>query len=219
MRRSSAMWRASISCLAVFLIVTPASARHHHRHGHRHHHTSALETRVPAAETVPERPPGQRIDENKSAATRIPIPPGWTEQSAELSTGGKRLVSPQGRAWVETYSSDVSAEPIPVHMRAFVFKDGETPTFIHGESDRIEVAGIKGDRRFYRKAIVACAGRVWHQIAFEYPVDMSRHIEPLLKSASSAVDASENAGCGNDAEASAPARSGSSATSGSAPAR
>ena len=59
-------------------------------------------------------------------------------------------------------------------MRAVAFGDGETPTFIRGESDRIEVAGIKGDRRYYRKAIVACAGRVWHQIAFEYPVDMGR---------------------------------------------
>jgi len=105
-------------------------------------------------------------------------------------------------------------------MRAVAFGDGETPTFLRGESDRIEVAGIKGDRKFYRKAIVACYGRVWHQIAFEYPVDMSRHIEPLLKSASGAVDASENVGCGNDAEASAPVRSDSSAaTNGSAPAR
>jgi hypothetical protein len=129
-------------------------------------------------------------------------------------------VSPHGRAWVETYSSDVASDPVPDHMRAVAFKDGETPTFIRGESDRIEVAGIKGDRRFYRKAIIACAGRVWHQLASEYPVDMSRHIEPLLKSASGAVDASENVGCGNDAQASAPVRSDSSAgTNGSSPAR
>jgi hypothetical protein len=126
-------------------------------------------------------------------------------------------VSPQRRAWLETYTTEVAAEPIPAHMRAVAFRDGETPTFIRGESDRIEVAGIKGDRRFYRKAVVACAGRAWHQIASEYPLDMSRHIEPLLKSASAAVDGSENLGCGNDAEASAPVGSSSSAvTNGSA---
>ncbi len=129
-------------------------------------------------------------------------------------------MSPQGRAWLETYTSDVAAEPISAHMRVVAFGDGETPTFIRGEGDRIEVAGVKGDRRFYRKAIVACAGRVWHQIALEYPVDMNRSIEPLLKSASGAVDASENIGCGNDAQASAPVRSNSSAaTNGLAPAR
>jgi len=88
-------------------------------------------------------------------------------------------------------------------MRAVAFGEGETPTFIRGESDRIEVAGIKGDRKFYRKAIVACAGRVWHQIAFEYPVDMTRYIEPLMKSASGAVDASVSAGCDSDAKATA----------------
>jgi hypothetical protein len=105
-------------------------------------------------------------------------------------------------------------------MRSVAFGDGETLTFIRGESDRIEVAGVKGERRFYRKAIIACAGRVWHQIALEYPLDMSRHIEPLLKSIPGAVDASENVACGNNTDASSTAASTSSApTTSSAPSR
>ncbi len=188
------MWRPLL-CLALLLIVSPAFARHRHWH---HHHASSLERTPSSPRSLPERQAGQSIDENRpNPATRLAIPPGWTEQSSDSKPGGKRVVSPGGRAWFETYTTDVSAEPIPAHMRSFAFGTNETLTFIRGQSDRIEVAGVKGDRRFYRKAIIACAGRVWHQIAFEYPLDMRQYMQALLQSASSAVDASENVGCEN----------------------
>ncbi len=211
------MWRTIISCSAVFLIVAPASARHRH-HSHRHHPVAALERSVPVA-SQPDRLAGQSVEENRSAPVTGPaLPPGWTEQPSQSKNGGKRFASPEGRAWVETFTSDVAAEPVSAHMRSVAFGDGEILTFIRGESDRIEVAGVKGDRRFYRKAIIACAGRVWHQIALEYPLDMSRHIEPLLKSIPGAVDASENVGCGKT-DASSTAGSSSPATTSSAPSR
>jgi hypothetical protein len=193
-------------------MLSPASARHRH-HWHHQRHTSALEIRTPAASQQPDGLAGQSVEENPGApAARPAIPPGWTEQPSGSKTGGKRFASPEGRAWVETSTTDVAAEPVSAHMRSVAFGDGETLTFIRGESDRIEVAGVKGDRHFYRKAIIACAGRVWHQIAMEYPVDMSRHIQPLLKSIPGAVDASETLGCGDNATPSA-------ATTGSGPAR
>ena len=34
---------------------------------------------------------------------------------------------------------------------------------------RLRSQGLKADRSFYRKAVLACAGRVWHEVAFEYP--------------------------------------------------
>jgi serine/threonine-protein kinase len=123
------------------------------------------------------------------------VPPGWTLQQPDPKWTGKRFVSPDGRAWFAAYSTEVAQESVPAHMRAIAFVDGETPTFIRGESDRIAVAGSKGDRMFYRKAVIACGGRSWHHIAFEYPIDMSRYVDPMLRQASMTVDASENDGC------------------------
>ena len=132
------------------------------------------------------------------------VPPGWTLQAPDPKWTGKRFVSPDGRAWFAAYSTEVAQEPVPAHMRAIAFLDGETPTFIRGESDRIAVAGTKGDRMFYRKAVIACGGRTWHHIAFEYPIDMTRYVDPMLRRASMAVDASENDGCDAPPVAKAP---------------
>ncbi len=95
-------------------------------------------------------------------------------------------------------------------MRSVAFGDGETLTFIRGQSDWIAVAGMKNERMFYRKAVIACGGRSWHHIAFEYPVELSRIVEPLVNRASSAIDASKDEGCDV-------AKSNRSSTTGAAP--
>jgi hypothetical protein len=43
-------------------------------------------------------------------------------------------------------------------MKAVAFADGEQITHLRGERSWIEVSGFKGDRIFYRKAIVVCGG-------------------------------------------------------------
>ena len=124
------------------------------------------------------------------------VPPGWSLQEPDPKWTGKRFVSPDGRAWFAAYSTEVAQEPASAHLRSVAFADGETVTFIRGESDWIVVAGTKGgDRMFYRKAVIACGGRIWHHIAFEYPIELSRHVAPMLRDASTALDGSENDGC------------------------
>ncbi len=170
-RRSCVMWRIVATCLAVLLLVSPASARHWHWHRHHHHHHSRALLERPAPATG--NGSGQSIEQNRPTAIKQSAegpPPGWSVNASDSKTGRKRFVSPQGRAWFEVYSSDVAKQSISDHMRGVAFADGETLTFIRGESDRIEVAGVKEDRKFYRKAILAWAGRVWHELAFEYPV-------------------------------------------------
>ena len=54
-------------------------------------------------------------------------------------------------------------------MQSVAFTEGETLTYLQGQRDWIVVSGIKDDRIFYRKATIACDGKVWHHIAFEYP--------------------------------------------------
>ena len=59
------------------------------------------------------------------------------------------------------------------------------------------VSGIKGDRIFYRKAVIACGGTVWHHIAFEYPASHKRQIDPFVLRASQSIDHAENDSCGD----------------------
>ena len=42
---------------------------------------------------------------------------------------------------------------------------------IRRERDWIAVSGFKRSRIYYRKAVVACEGKVWHYVEFEYPAD------------------------------------------------
>ncbi|WP_068017192.1 hypothetical protein [Rhodoplanes sp. Z2-YC6860] len=48
---------------------------------------------------------------------------------------------------------------------------------------------------FYREAVIACAGRTWHQIAFEYPDHMKAQMGRFISDAAVAVLNSENDGC------------------------
>lgn len=187
------MWRALTACLILFVLVSPSSARH--RHHHRYHSPEfwlgAVDMQVRRGKEV--RRAG-RLAPVLSGPSEF-VPPGWTLQPPDPKWTGKRFVSPDGRAWFAAYSTEVAQESVPAHMRAIAFVDGETPTFIRGESDRIAVAGTKGDHMFYRKAVIACGGRTWHHIAFEYPIDMNRYVDPMLRRASMAIDAGENDGC------------------------
>jgi serine/threonine-protein kinase len=208
------MWRALTACLMLFVLVSPVSARH--RHHHRYH--------VPEFWFGAVDMQGRDKHARKETSRPVPaeaaefVPPGWTLQPPDPKWTGKRFVSPDGRAWFAAYSTEVAQEPVPAHMRAIAFVDGETPTFIRGESDRIAVAGTKGDRMFYRKAVIACGGRTWHHIAFEYPIDMGRYVDPMLRQASMAADAGENDGC-DAAVANSPAAQPQPETTGAAPAR
>ena len=207
------MWRGLIACFLLLVVVSPTSARHWHHHYRYylptflHHGAAAAQPHSFDARNLP-----------ATGETAEFVPPGWTLQAPNPQWTGKRFVSPDGRAWFAAYSSEVAQEPVPAHMRAIAFVDGETPTFIRGDSDRIAVAGTKGDRMFYRKAVIACGGRTWHHIAFEYPIDMTRYVDPMLQRAATAVDMSENDGC--DAPvAKAPTSQSQPETTGTSPSR
>jgi hypothetical protein len=55
-------------------------------------------------------------------------------------------------------------------------QEGETVTYFRREPDWIAVSGFKGGRIFYRKAVLACGGTVWHHIEFEYPAALKRRM-------------------------------------------
>ena len=123
------------------------------------------------------------------------VPPTWQLQPSDPNWTGKRFLSPDGASWLAVYAFPTAKEPIATHMQSVAFAEGETLTYLRGERDWIVVSGTKGDRIFYRKATIACGGKVWHHIAFEYPVERKRAMDPFVIRAATIIDLAENDGC------------------------
>jgi hypothetical protein len=51
------------------------------------------------------------------------------------------------------------------------------------------------NRIFYRKTMLACEGRKWHNLAFEYPASDKRAMDEFVTRASYALAAYNRAGC------------------------
>ena len=118
------------------------------------------------------------------------IPPGWQLQRDE-----GRYVSPDGSSWFAPHASLVGSEPIAAQMDRMARREGERVTYFRRERDWIAVSGFKGGRIFYRKAVVACGGTVWHLIEFEYPAARKRQMDPFVNRASYSIDHAENDSC------------------------
>jgi len=80
-------------------------------------------------------------------------------------------------------------------MKAMAFREGEEITYLRRERDWIAVSGFKGDRIFYRKAVLACGERQWRHIAFEYSAEARRAFDQLVSAMSLGLDRSVNQNC------------------------
>ena len=98
-------------------------------------------------------------------------------------------------SWLNAYASLTATEPIASHMQSVAFAEGETVTYLRGERDWIVVSVTKGDRIFYRKAVIAYGGKVWHHVAFEYPITLKQQMDPFVIRAAAIVAQAENDGC------------------------
>ena len=123
------------------------------------------------------------------------IPPGWRHQR-----DGNRYVSPDGSSWFLPQASAVGSESIAAQMDRIARRDGEQVTYFRREPDWIAVSGFKGGRIFYRKAVVACGGNVWHYIEFEEPAARKRQMDPFVNRASYSIDHAENDSCKKTAQ-------------------
>jgi serine/threonine-protein kinase len=123
------------------------------------------------------------------------VPPAWQLQPPDPNWKGRRYLSPDGTASISFYAAAADKEPLAEHMQHVAFGEGEAITYLHGEHDRIVVSGLKGDRIFYRKAELACGGKSWHQVAFEYPSDARRKMDPIVIHIARALDGLEYLEC------------------------
>lgn len=146
----------------------------HWHHGHRHH--------------------VERHHSNSSEADRL-IPAGWQPQTTDPRLHQKRFVSPDGQASLTALSVDASDQSPSLHMRDVAFVRDETVHRLNGGDDWVSVSATRGDRIFYRKAVLACAGRKWHEIDLEYPITSARTMDRVAKRVSKALDRSRDDAC------------------------
>src|SRR5262245_53842320 len=204
------MRRALLLVLMLALTIGPAEARYRHwglwglfsippahRHGYRHHRYARHNTHSPAAQHKTHSPAEVASDGSpgRSYTTAELVPSGWQLQPTDPNLKGQRFASPDGEGSLALYATPAEQEPIAKHMNAIAFVEGEQITHLRGEEDWIEVAGFKADHSFYRKAVLACAGRVWHQVAFEYPTQSQEEMTEFVSRVAKAVQNSEDQGC------------------------
>ena len=165
------------------------------RHRHRHHRLYVPSNSVSINKGIALLEQMSRPRQPGNGALADLVPRSWQLQPPDADWKGKRFVSPDGSAWFAAYSAPLAREAIASHMQTVAFGDGETVTYLRGERNWIAVSGIKEGRIFYRKAIIACAGNIWHHIAFEYPAALKRQMEAFVTGAADLVHQTENEGC------------------------
>jgi hypothetical protein len=120
------------------------------------------------------------------------VPPTWRAQS-DPNWRGRRYVSPDGSSWFVAYATPADREP--TQTGAIRSETGEQITYEKHERDWGAISGFKGSKIFYRKAVLACGGKTWHEIAFEYPAARKVEMDPFVIRASRNIDHAENDSC------------------------
>jgi hypothetical protein len=182
--------------LAVFILLFAIDAADARRRRHHYRH-------LPYDVMVPHGPEAfaRAFDRDPRAMTANPrfarrspltlaalVPRDWQLQPPDANWDGKRFLSPDGASWFAAYRTPATEAPAAEHMKSVIFAPDETITAMHGERTRVAVSGFKGSRLFYRKAILACGGKTWHQIAFEYPVELKRNMDSFVALAAEALE-------------------------------
>jgi len=156
----------------------------------RHHRSHGLER--PSTESIEAAPNDLR--ERRQRPSRAPptiaalVPNDWQPAPEDPNWNGKRFVSPDGFSWLAIYRASAEDESIPDHMRSIIFAKDETITYLRGERTWVAVSGFKASRIFYRKAMIACAGKTWHHVAFEYPAELKSKMDALVAAAAQALE-------------------------------
>ena len=114
------------------------------------------------------------------------VPPNWLLLPENEQTHERRFISPSGNAWLSLYARPPS-ESIEGHLEAVRRGEHERVTYERAGRTWIVVSGYRGDRIFYRKAMLACGGRSWHHLAFEYPADQKLAFDQFVTRASHAL--------------------------------
>jgi serine/threonine-protein kinase len=193
---------AIVVIFAVGLTAADARRRQHHRYhgyanptGQRANPLLLPSDRRPYGYVVPRDVRDPVAPEVPSQGAAELVPPSWQLQPADPNWDGHRYLSPDGSAWLSLYARPAEAERVAADMKAFAFIDGEEIISMSAQRDWIMVSGSKGDKIFYRKAVLACGGKSWHNLAFEYPTDAKGTMDAVASRSARALDNTRNDGC------------------------
>jgi hypothetical protein len=119
---------------------------------------------------------------------RAIVPNNWTLLPRAPDTLGRRFISPTGDAWLWYFAVPVRASGGPPAAR------GQATYGARG-SDWMVTSGYRGDRIFYRRAMLACNNTKWRQIEFEYPASQKRLFDSFVTRTSYALRTYKDFGC------------------------
>lgn len=107
------------------------------------------------------------------------IPRGWVEAPASADGEGRRFTAPDGTATLSFWGNYELGNDV---IRGVLIRPGEGETITEQslEPDQVILSGIKGDRAFYRAHVLTCDGRIWINVAAEYPARMQAYYAPLV---------------------------------------
>jgi hypothetical protein len=125
------------------------------------------------------------------------VPADWRLLPPDPNRRERRFVSPTGDAWLALSATPAENQSIQTHMDEVRSGNDERITYQSQGAGWIVVSGYRGDRIFYRKAMLACSNHRWHQLAFEYPASEKRAFDAFVTRASYALKAYGRSGCRN----------------------
>jgi hypothetical protein len=121
------------------------------------------------------------------------IPQNW-HLAPPKAAYERRFTSPDGEASI-ALRSEHARIPVAAQLeRLRTAGDGEI-TYEHEGRTWIVISGFKGNRIFYTKAMLACGGRAWHYVEFEYPATQKRDFDNFVTRSSKALGAYAQIGC------------------------
>jgi hypothetical protein len=122
------------------------------------------------------------------------VPRDWTLVTPAQSDEW-RAVSPRRDAWLLLYANPVKG-PIGAHLHRWGTNEGDRVTYRQQRPQWSVVSGFTPDSRiFYRETMLACGGRKWHNLEFEYPATDKPRMDEFVTRASHALGAYSSAGC------------------------
>lgn len=115
----------------------------------------------------------------------VPPPHGSNEEG---------FISPRGDAWI-VFKAKPARRPVAAQLALLRTVRGGDITYERAGRTWVVVSGYKGNRIFYRKAMLACGGDAWHYVEFEYPRAEKRTFDDFVTRSSTALSAYSHSGC------------------------
>lgn len=116
------------------------------------------------------------------------VPNNWTLLPRAPDSLGRRFVSPSRDAWLWYFAVPVRAQVSPPAARGQV-------TYEARGGDWVVTSGYRGNRIFYRRAMLACNNTKWRHIEFEYPASEKHLFDSFVTRTSFALRAYKELGC------------------------